>query len=427
MTDVQHAFCAPSDYEGWSNCPGKPALEEFEPDNSSADSIFGSQAHEWAHTTISRLQGLAAPAADIEQEINDLMAAVPADMAAGVRLYVEAVLNRADHYRKAGAQVLLLVEQRLDISVITGEDGARGTADVVLLAQFEDHSRLDVWDLKFGVGVVVPVENNGQIQIYALAALIKYQLLHNFTEINLVIHQPRVKETPSEWRITPEALYVFGQRATEAAHLALSLRGEASALSHLMPGDKQCRFCRVRYRCPALQEMIHKEVYGDFQKIDDPKIVPVSVADKALFLSQEEIAALLSRAMKRIPLILDWCKQVRSMVDKELLAGRSVPDFMLAEGRKGDRRFTNQAVVEFILQEANYTPNETHTQPELKSPAQLEKILKRDDPETWELLGEWIKQDDGKPSVVLTASNKTPWTAAAKTEDFDSYEGQDLV
>jgi hypothetical protein len=403
-----HAFCSPSDWEGWSNCPGKPALEENEPEQESEYSAEGTLAHELA---VKLLSG---------QNVE-----LPPDLADGIRLYVAAVQARVETHKLAGAmRVQLLVEQKLDISMITTEKNAKGTADAVILADYATYSVLDVWDLKFGVGVEVEVENNGQLQIYGLAALLKYELLHTFNEVNLVIHQPRVRETPSEWRRTPDELYAFGSKVTEAAVLALTLRGDTAALSHLNPGDAQCKFCKVKYRCPALAKKVSDEVFGEFQDLTQEDATPLSAADR--LDKPENLPVLLSRFMKHIPLIESWCLAVRGQVESELIAGHEIPEFKLVQGRRGARNWTDEDAVAKLLIADNRSPELIFAPRKLKTPTQLEKPLKL--APIWQTLSKLTKQSEGRPSVAPADDPRPAYSPLVQTlSDFDSYDGSDLV
>lgn len=401
----QHAFCSPSDWEGWSNCPGKPALEEGEPDNDNEYSREGTYAHELA--------------ADL---LRGGKVDLPPDLAEGIRCYVTAVSARCTMYVNAGAKVTLLVEQKLDISVITGEKGAKGTGDVVIIAEFEDHSVLDSWDLKFGMGVKVYAKDNGQLQIYALAAYVQHSLLHNFTEINIVVHQPRVSEKPDEWQVSVEDLHVFGARVTEAAALALSLRGEAAAVSNLKAGEKQCRFCKVKHRCPELRRSVNESVFGDFQSLEDPE--PIVLEPDDVIASPEDFAEVLGRMMGRVPLIESWCLAIRARVESELVGGKPVPGFKLVLGRQGARQWSDRAAVESLLLGDNQSPSVIYEPQSLKSPTQLEKILKH--APIWGPCQELTKRAEGKPSVAPADDVREPYSPPT-LGDFDSLDTQDLV
>jgi hypothetical protein len=83
--------------------------------------------------------------------------------------------------------------------------------------------------------------NEEAMKLVSLAAVLNYSLLHPFT-------------TANSWPV--DELYVFGQYATEVSSIALSVRGDATAMSVLKPGSLQCKSCRAAHRCPALQHAL---------------------------------------------------------------------------------------------------------------------------------------------------------------------------
>lgn len=185
----EHGFLRASEWAGWSICPGRPWLEDLE----------------------------ASPAVEAAKATEG---------------WSNAFKARADSHEEAGGQVQRVVNGRLDLSVITGERHASSTADL-LIAQYAEHSVLEVW--KFAA-------SEEEVTFLSFSAFLHHTLLHNFTSIVMV--------GSDEWTKTPDDLYVFGQRVTEAAHLALSIEGEPST-SQLVPSDA-CSTCRAARRCPAL-------------------------------------------------------------------------------------------------------------------------------------------------------------------------------
>ena len=408
MSDA-HAFCAPSAWKRWSVCAGSPALEENEPDQESEYSREGTEAHGYAAELLNGAKNVIVPPA----------------MQEGVNLYVQAVRDRVNAYKLAGAKsVKLLVEQRLDISDITGEKNAKGTADAIFIVEFEEYALLEVRDLKFGVGVIVDATENGQLMIYALAALRKYSILTDFRDIVISIHQPRVRPTPSEWPCTVAKLLEFGQEAREKSEFALSLRGSTEALVNLVPGP-HCHntFCKVAYRCPALAQSVHAEVFGDFQQLDDKDAVPLDPEDR-LTGAPANLPALLSRFMGRVPMIEDWCRQIRSRVETELVGGHEIPGYKLVIGRAGPRSWTDEDAVVKLLIADGQSPDKILTPRKPISPTQLEKVLK--DAPILETLRELTKQSEGKPSVAPMEDPREPYVPQV-AGDFDTHDGSDLV
>lgn len=175
----EHGLLRPSEWLGWSICPGRPYLEDLP----------------------------AKGPAKVSQEWRD------------------AFDERVESYKEGGAQCQIIVDARLDLSTITGERHANATADRVLIAQQGDHSTLEVWHADAPEHVLM---------FLGFAAFLQHALLHNFSAIVL----RGVREVSK----TQDELYVFGQAATEAAHRALSVEGEP-VLSQLVVSDAcpECR------------------------------------------------------------------------------------------------------------------------------------------------------------------------------------------
>jgi hypothetical protein len=189
------------DYAAWGLCAGRPALEESE--------------------------------GEVADQVPRLTAA---DRAA---------LDTRKAALDGATAVEILPMQALPVGEITAEKGALGWGSLIL-AEYKDHSVLEVY----------PPD-----RILALAALVKYSILHNFANTNVG---------------TPGELYAFGAQVTEAAQLSMNLRASVTALEHLVPGD-YCRTCRAAYRCPALVKSVHAEVFGPLESPDDPEAKPVAV------------------------------------------------------------------------------------------------------------------------------------------------------
>ena len=60
----------------------------------------------------------------------------------------------------------LLVEQKVPVGHVTGEEGATGTGDGIIIVS--DFSELQAHDLKYGMGVEVDADDNTQMKLYAL-------------------------------------------------------------------------------------------------------------------------------------------------------------------------------------------------------------------------------------------------------------------
>jgi hypothetical protein len=264
------------------------------------------------------------------------------EMTDTVMTYVSHVRQLRQAYVDAGAvKVSMQVEVEVPIDHLTGEKDARGTSDCVLVAEWADGAvSVTVADFKGGRGVAVDAVDNGQLQMYALGALVDLELLYPIRDVTLVISQPRLSSLPSLWSRTPEELEAFAltvKAAADATRASPSLR---------VPGKSQCRLCRAKHDCPALAEKVQREIGETFEDLTanpDPGLAEL----KAALLSS--VPEVLSEKMKAVELIEGWCKAIRAAVERNLLSGVPVPGFKLVQGRKGARKWADEAIVEKLL------------------------------------------------------------------------------
>lgn len=427
----QHAILSPSGAAGWMACAGKAAMEKGLPDGSNEYSDEGTAAHTVAAMCLLESKDPAAfkgrrIAVDTFRTVE-----VTDDMADGVRIYVDAVRERVESYKLAGAvSVELMVEQQVPIGHITGEAGAEGTADVVIIALLADGiTLLDVWDLKFGRGIMVQAEGNPQGQMYALGALEKFSAVTEFNRVRINIHQPRLAQAPSDWEITVEELQKFASHAKERAFHALQVyRTEhpGAYIHHLNAGD-HCRktFCKARATCPKLAAFVKDSVGAEFEVLAE---VPEKGAEPAALLTSLIPAEPMDLAnkMAAIELIEDWCKAIRGKVESVLLAGGEVPGYKVVQGKQGNRAWTSKEEAEALLKSMRLRQEEMYDF-SLISPTQAEKVLK-DTPKRWKRVEPFITRAPGKPSVAPVSDKRPALTITPVADDFAQLTGaEDLV
>lgn len=155
----------------------------------------------------------------------------------------------------------------------------------------------------------------------------------------------------------------------------------------LVPGSKQCRFCKARANCAALAD----EVFG---------AVEVEVT--------EAPADVLADCMDKVDLVEVWAKAVRGRVEAELLAGHQVRGYKLVQGRRGARSWTNSSDAETLLKTMR-VPHDRMYDYSVISPTSADKLAKEGviGPRQWPRVQQLITQSEGKPSVA-PESDKRP-------------------
>ena len=405
---MAHAKLSPSGAHRWMACPGSVVLEADYPDESSSYASEGSAAHELAAIVLEEDDDTAANYIGKRVEFYDgdepVLWEVTEDMARHVDDYVKLVRE----YAQGGT---LMVEQRLGIGHITGEEGAKGTSDVVIVKGGE----LVVMDLKFGMGVKVDAAENPQLQLYALGALNEFDMLADFHTVTMVIHQPRLNHV-SEWSIPVAQLQEFGLEAMAAANIT---RGAEEVLEkndkldwmYLNPGEKQCKFCKAKANCPALRAEITEVVGGSAAaSIDEfaeftPETVDMQTGDNYLPI-----------AMSKVELVEQWCKAVRAEVERRLFAGQKVDGYKLVEGKRGSRKWADEKDAEALFKSFRLRQDEMYDF-SLISPTKAEKLFK-ENPKRWAKVQDLITQSAGKLSVAPATDKRQEIAVQPVADDF---------
>lgn len=307
---------------------------------------------------------------------------VTKDMVHHVENYIEFV------FQTAGKDGQILVERRVDFSEAIGQEGSTGTADIIILFP----NRITDIDLKYGMGVKVDADENEQALLYLVGSVSDYGMMVDAFDYVMIIFQPRIDHI-SEAVVDEEQLQSFIKKAHDAAALAMSFVDNPDQELILVPGEKQCRFCKAKATCPALRDEITENV-GHLATAAD-------FADLT-----ETNTHTLAGAMEMVPLIEHYCKAVRAEVERRLFEKQEVPGFKLVEGRKGNRAWTDESEAETTLKSAKLKVDEMYEQ-KLISPTTAEKLLKKSKPKVWDKLQGVISRADGKPSVA-PATDKRP-------------------
>lgn len=371
-----HSLFSPSAAHRWMRCPGSLLLESREPASSSAYAEEGTRAHDLAAAILGGL---------------DVRDGDP-EMLMHVSTYVDTVR------KLAGECSTIHIERRIDFSEAIGQLDAFGTSDCLIV----DDRTLTVVDFKYGMGVRVEAKDNEQMLLYALGAMYSLNLWDQIKDIQLVIVQPRIGNF-SSWLIDIADLEDIETMARKgAAAAARVLKAGEARDSDLTPGEKQCRFCRAKATCPALAEHVYRSVVEGFEDLDTSSVR--SNAHVVTSLTAQDVG----RLMGEVDLIEGWCAAIRERAYRDLEAGVDVPGWKLVVGRKGQRKWESEAVVEDKLRHFGLNEYAIYEK-SLISPAGAEKLVKAGvlTKEQYIELQASMKQAGGK-ATIAPVTDKRP-------------------
>lgn len=370
----QHALLSPSSAARWSRCPGSVSMTKGMPDDSSVFADDGTATHELAAWCLTDGTDAVAYLGRLIK-VNGADYVVDEDRAARAQMYV-------DYVRSLDGEIL--PERRLFIGAITGEPEAYGTSDAVVMCPNE----LVIVDLKDGRGVQVDAENNEQLAIYCQAALDAYDVI-GYDRVRMVIVQPKLNHI-SEWSISVAGLAEFIAPISATGKRIMS--DDLDAME-LIPGEKQCRWCKAKANCPALADSVQRTIGETFADLvaqteeHGPLAIPISTPEEVLV-----------EKLNAVDLIEDWCRAVRAEAERRLFDGQALPGWKVVAGKKGARAWKDKQVAEIALAAIGNLAYEKS----LISPTTAEKLAKakKITPEFWETLQDLITQADGKPTVA---------------------------
>lgn len=441
----KHAILSASGSSRWVRCPGSPAFTLGMANSGSNAAKEGSAAHFLAAYCLRHVQypkiakvpidpltfdgrrimcGMSLDDEDVVdfQDTFDVNSVKPdsvsshivtKEMAYSVLEYTRYVEDLLTEY----PSLVVLVEQVLDLSFLTGEPEAVGTADLILVNPYIDGSGPDftlaIHDFKYGY-TPVDVENNDQLMLYAASAIDQYGMVYDIgaeAVVRLGIHQPRCTDgEPKIWDFRAKDLMPgFIEKIKCAANMAWGLvqsRSEPTleSMAQLIPGDVQCQWCIGKASCPTLEALVYNAAGVDTHEINTGDYPSESIANVELAVK-----------FGACDLVESWAKAVRAKVYEELNGGHRVPGYKLVIGRKGPRKWSDPIEAEQFLRTSRLKVDEMYEKT-LATPTALEKIIgpkgTSPQPVKWDKVQRLITQADGKPSI----SRESDLRSAIKVE-----------
>lgn len=219
--------------------------------------------------------------------------------------------------------------------------GVFGSADLV--GRIGNRGILLDW--KFGDGVAVEAEENPQALFYTAAALRTEATRWAFEGVEtvevIIVQPPHVRR----WVTDLDRVRRF------EADLILAVRQAQQPDAPLAGGD-HCRWCAAKSICPVVTGAVERARRENIKAVNVDRLV---------------------EALGQIELLEGWIKDAREMATQLLEAGVDVPGWKMVP-KRATRQWVNEGTALTALTEAGCSAEELT---ELKSPAQVEKVLKK--------------------------------------------------
>lgn len=387
-TPTEHAELAPSASDRWLHCPGSVVLNADEDEDTEWEKE-GSLAHAMCELKLRKYFGLCPDGGkrpmgprryktELEKLKSDKL--YQPEMDGYTDEYVGYIKDLANGFSSKPA---VFVEVKLDISNFV--PGSFGRADCILIHGTD----LYINDFKYGRNIEVPAENNPQLMLYALGALMAYQAFWQIDTVHMTIIQPRAGGI-KEFATTTQKLLDWGTfKVRPAAQLA------ADHTKEYHSGD-WCRWCAAAATCREHANSVTKAV-KDFKGLLPPQ------------LSMPEFGKLLQKLgpLKR------YIKQAHEYAENALLQGKEIPGWKLIEGN-GKRVWDNQETAFTALTSAGVAETLLyHREP--YTLAQIEKQMGKK--EFSAAVGAHVVRQPGKPALAEESDRHPAWSPRSTADD----------
>ena len=385
-TKIAHSKLGASNTARWMNCPGSVDATKDYPNTNNIYAAEGTAAHSIGDACLKSHDN-----AEIHIgrsiAVDEWEFIVDREMISGVQMYLDVV---REDMRNMGAKQIY-AEQRVDLSKV--HKGMFGTSDAILI----NGDYLKVYDFKYGRNVV-DVRENTQALFYAVGALLLMDKKKEVKEIEMVIVQPRVSDPIKRWTVTRQYLKDWIITLRNAAQATLDENAPR------IPGEKQCQFCEYKPECPELEKFAMEKAMVDF---DDDGQINFTETDELTKSQTNEI-------LRWSKFIQNYLKAVESNALRMLQRGEKVEGFKLVE-KRATRHWNKEVDIESSLKNMGLETDEIFSEPDLLSPAQIDKLLTKDQREDLNA-NLVVKKSSG--IKMVPESDPAPEVSAGVESDF---------
>lgn len=415
-----HANLSPSKRHRWALCPGSVREEAAYPDERSAAAIDGTHSHTLLEHCIKAGVVDPLPMVGIKMKDHDGEFVVDAERAQRVKVATDYICNRAT---LTMGTATVIAEQRVDPQWLLSRDDLSGTVDVQIHDPLNDV--LEIIDYKDGMNDAWDSAIL-QMEQYAVGALAGFKIArmptrYPFKTVRMTVIQPKLalRGGPTIRSVDYPVEKVLDEVArTIVIEAASTDRPDAP----LVPGEKQCKYCRAKGGCAALGTKALEVV--------DTMDITVSAAEKdPTRMTNEQILEIMEAA----PLLRQLLEGVEKEAQTRLERGVDIPGLKMVNG-KGHRawRLSDEEMADRLIRMG--IPKSAVYITKVISPAQAEKLVWQktrngekveaslserqlrtleQEYTVEEFEQEYVVKTMGKPVVALAADSRTAITTNA--------------
>lgn len=421
---MAHAFFAPSSLPRVTRCPGSLLLTYGMPDTQTVFAAEGTAAHHIADLAlrgkhhVERYAGCKIAVSKTgecvfvhegnEKQLaldavfgNQMIFEVDDEMVNAVQAYVDWCNDLpGEHYPECKVDISRWTPKRdaTDDPFVPQEafTPQRGTSDHAACMPF----RLVITDLKYGKGEQVFAERNEQAVAYALGFIEEWDWLYDFQEIEIRICQPRLDHYDT-WTCTRAELEEIGRYILQQCTTALQPDAP------LVPGEKQCKFCKASGRCRAQSEWLSSMRALAFDDLDNTQF---AVPDVRLLTDEELVEAWRAHQLYKARF---------DAIEREIVGGLkngcTFPGLKIVEAKSHRKWKDPKKVVETLVFDYNI-PLDKIVGEDIISPSAAEKLLKKADRA---VVAELAYKPRGGPCIA-DANDKRPLYTEVQQQQVDS-------
>jgi Protein of unknown function (DUF2800) len=314
---------------------------------------------------------------------------VDAGMVEGVRVCLDEINTRSQGATLARLETRVF----LDAYWPAGSPppvSAFGTAD--FWAYHGALRHLDVLDYKNGAGVFVDVIDNPQLLYYAAGVLLELKSLDlpPPETVDLTIVQPNVsgREKVRTHRATTLDVLMW------VDDVLIPTIAEAAQPGARIAAGAHCRFCPALHACPVKAAIAQDLARREFAHVSDAKPITYTPAEMAKVLDDYR-------------LVEDHIKAVRELAESTITKGDRVPGWSLVPARPTRSWDVDPQTLADVLNDAGFQGPDTLlvTQPVLRSPAQIEKLLTDTQ---WAAVEHFVQSKSSGVKLIPDPATKTP-------------------